>query len=116
MNDLPLLPHQKLDAYRLSRELAVRVRAAKIAHSELRDQAERASVSVFLAINEGLPHSSPRMRRTYYERARASLCETVGACDLAHGFGALDDAQARELHLLAKRVGAIIVGLLRHAR
>ena len=53
MNDLPMLPHQKLDAYRLSRELAIGVRAAKITHGELRDQAERPSVSVFLAINEG---------------------------------------------------------------
>ena len=49
-------PHQKLDAYRLSREMTELVFAAKIRNAELRDQAERSSTSCFLAINEGLPH------------------------------------------------------------
>lgn len=113
MNDLPLFPHQKLDVYRLSRELAKGVRDAKVAHGELRDQAERASVSVFLAINEGLPQVSRRMRATYFVRAKASLCELVGALDLARGLGAIDDAVARELHAIASRVAAILVALLR---
>ena len=113
MNDLSLFPHQKLDAYSLSRELAVGVRAAHIAHAALRDQAERASVSVFLALNEGLPHSSAKIRAQYFLRAKASLCELVGALDLARQLGALDDAGWRELHAIAARVAAIIVGLLR---
>jgi hypothetical protein len=62
MNDLPLFPHQRLDVYLLSRRLAKGVRDARVSHSELRDQAERASISVFLAINEGLPQVSSRMR------------------------------------------------------
>ena len=113
MNDLSLFPHQKLDAYRLSRELAVGVRRARIAHAELRDQAERASVSVFLALNEGLPHSSAKMRAQYFVRAKASLCEVVGALDLAREIGALDGAAWRELHAIAARAAAIIVALLR---
>ena len=113
MNDSLIFPHQKLDAYRLSRELAIGVREARVAHSELRDQAERASVSTFLAISEGLPQTSAKMRAQFFVRAKASLCEVVSALDLAHAMGALDDARARELHAIAARVAAILVGLLR---
>ncbi len=112
MNDR-LFPHQKLDVYRLSRELAKGVRGAAIAHGELRDQSERASVSVFLAINEGLPHGSVRMRKQYFLRAKASLYELVGALDLAREFDVLGDATWRELHAIAARVAAILVALLR---
>src|SRR5258706_9097428 len=113
MNDLTLFPHQKLDVYRLSLSLAQRVRGARIAHAELRDQAERASVSVFLALNEGLPHASAKMRAQYFMRAKASLCELVGALELAAAIGALEDAAWRELHAIAARVAAIVVALLR---
>ena len=113
MNDQIVFPHQKLDAYRLSRELAVGVRKARISHAELRDQAERASVSVFLALNEGLPFASVKMRAQFFLRAKASLCELVGALDLACELGALDAVLARELHGIAARVAAILVALLR---
>jgi four helix bundle protein len=113
MNDLTLFPHQKLDIYKLARELAARVRAVRVAHAELRDQAERASVSVFLALNEGLPHTSARQRAQYFTRAKASLCELVGALDLACAVGAIGEREHRELHAIAARVAAIIVALLR---
>ena len=112
MNDL-LFPHQKLDAYRLSKELAIGVRKAHIEHGELRDQAERASVSVFLAISEGLPQTSPKMRAQFFLRAKASLCEVVSALDLAHDLNVLADEPAQILHALAKRVAAMLVALLR---
>src|SRR5882672_6872579 len=113
MNDLALFPHQKLDVYRHSLSLSKRVREARIAHAELRDQAERASISVFLALNEGLPHASAKMRAQYFTRAKASLCEVVGALELACAIGALEGAVWRELHEIAARVAAIIVALLR---
>ena len=113
MNDLTLFPHQKLDVYKHALDLSKRVREARIAHGELRDQAERASISVFLALNEGLPHASTRMRAQYFTRAKASLCEVVGALHLAREIGALDDGAWRELHAIAARVAAIVVALLR---
>ena len=113
MNALTLFPHQKLDVYRHALSLAKGVRSARIAHAELRDQAERASVSAFLAINEGLPHASAKMRAQYFVRAKASLCELVGALELAREIGALDAEAWRELHAIAARVAAIVVALLR---
>ena len=53
------------------------------------------------------------MRAQFFVRAKASLCEVVGALDLAREVGALDDAAWRELHAIAARVAAIIVALLR---
>ena len=111
MNDDRRFPHQKLDAYKLSIRLCEVVHAAKITNPTLRDQAERAAISTFLALNEGLPHSGAKMRRVYFERAKASLCELVGAMDLAARLGAVRDAS--EAEALARRVGAILVGLLR---
>src|SRR5258706_195207 len=73
MNDLTLFPHQKLDVYRLSLSLAQRVRGARIAHAELRDQAERARVRsssrASSAGRTGAPRSAARTR----SRPRAGL-------------------------------------------
>jgi four helix bundle protein len=74
MND-PMFPHQRTDIYQASLAL---VRSARpIKHALLRDQAERAAISTLLAIGEGLPHDGPRMRRQYFARAKASVCEVV---------------------------------------
>ena len=59
-------PFQKLDAYAVAKAMAMAVHAAKISHRELRDQAERASVSTFLQLSEGLPNDAPGMRRRYF--------------------------------------------------
>ena len=55
---------------------------------------ERASVSVFLAISEGLPQTSVKMRAQFFVRAKASLCEVVSALDLARELGALASRMA----------------------
>ena len=54
MNDESLLPFQRLDAYKVAKELAKRVHEAQIRDAELRDQATRASKSAFLGLCEGL--------------------------------------------------------------
>jgi len=112
-NDQALLPHQRMDVYRAAYALCVRVREAKIRHAELRDQAERASVSAFLAVSEGLPHASAGMRRQYFARARASVWETAGAIHLAVGLGAMEHEGWRACQEVAVRTSAMLVALLR---
>jgi four helix bundle protein len=102
-----------MDVYRGARELAVRVEALGIARASLRDQAVRAAESVVLALAEGLPHDSPRMRRVYFARAKASLGEVAAAIDLAGAVGVADAALAGEALHLAGRVRAMTVALLR---
>ncbi len=113
MKEQELLPHQTMHIYQAAMQLCVSVRGARIAHAELRDQAERASVSTFLAVSEGLPHSGPRMRRQFFERARASAWEVASCLHLAYALGALDEARWRECHALTARTSAMLVALAR---
>jgi four helix bundle protein len=107
------LPFQRLDAYRLARELARVVHVGAIADSELRDQATRAAKSAFLNLCEGLPDDRPAVRRRYFRQADGSVHEVAGALDLAAAIGALDERAAAEAIALAARVRALIRGLLR---
>ena len=116
MNDTTL-PFQKLDAYKLARELAVLIHAAKITHTELRDQAQRAAVGAFLQLSEGLPNErrtlDRAMRRRYFTIASNSLCEVAAAVDLAAALGAIGQREAEHAASLAKRLREILYKLMR---
>jgi four helix bundle protein len=83
MSDHMRFPHQRTDIYQAAMQLVGRVKGADIKDAVLKDQAERAAVSTLLAIGEGLPHDGARMRRQYFARAKASVCELVTATDAA---------------------------------
>ena len=106
-------PFQRLDAYRAALELASRVHHARIADAELRDQAGRASKSVFLNLCEGLPDDRPGVRRRHFGIADGSLHETAGAVDLASAIGALGEAEAAAILAVAGRLRAMLRGLMR---
>ncbi len=107
------LPFQKLDAYQVAKELARRVHQAGIRDAELRDQATRASKSVFLGLCEGLPSHSAGVRRRHFDIANNSLHEVIGAVDLAAAIDAIDAAVAKELLSMATRLKRIVRGLMR---
>ena len=111
------LAMQKLDVYQVARELARRVHVARIQDAELRDQAGRASKSVFLGLAEGLPNELPGLRRRYFTQSRNSLCETVAAVDLSLALGAVRAEDARDIQSLAfrlkKMLGALLTGSTR---
>jgi four helix bundle protein len=77
------LPHQRLDSYKVAREICMRVYATKISNAQLRDQAERAASSMFLQLAEGLPIEGTGLRKKYFTESHASLHELVAALDLA---------------------------------
>ena len=106
MNDQ--LPFQRLDVYKVAKELARKVHEAGIRDAELRDQATRASKSAFLGICEGLPSDSAGVRRRHFEIANNSLHEVIGAVDLADTIGVVDGAMARDILSLAVRLKAMI--------
>ena len=110
-----VFPFQRLDVYRFARELAALVQRAAIRDAELRDQATRAAISVFLNLCEGLPDDRAAMRRKYFASAYGSLHEVVGAVDLAAAIGAVAPERAGEILSLAARVGALVHGLSRAA-
>ena len=108
MENNELFPFQKLDAYVVAKEIAVRVHEARIADAELRDQATRASKSTFLGLCEGLPSDSAGIRRRHFEIANNSLHEVVGAIDLAESIGVIDGEAAGIILALAARVKHMI--------
>ena len=113
MNNEILFPFQNLDAYRVARELARRVHAAKIRDRELRDQATRAAKSCFLCLCEGLPNEGAAMRHKYFVEARNSLAETVGALDLASVIGVVRQEDADAIQQLGSRLRRMLTALLR---
>ena len=117
MTNSLLLPFQTTDAYRvakhLAKHLAILVHRARIADTELRDQASRASKSAFLQLSEGLPNDSSAMRRKYFVCARNSVCEVAAAVDLAVDIDSLDPEKATEILHCCGRLRALLVGLLR---
>ena len=106
-----LFPFQQLDVYRAARELAALVHQARISDAELRDQATRASKSVFLNICEGLPSESAGVRYRHFSIANGSLHEVVGALDLAQAIGALAPEPAARAQALALRVKRMLRAL-----
>lgn len=108
-----LLPFQKLDVYVAAKELARLVHTAHIRDAELRDQATRAAKSVFLQLCEGLPHRGTPLGRRYFATANASLCETLGAMDLAAAIGAVAGDKADAAQALGVRLTNMLRALMR---
>src|SRR5450755_1958933 len=113
MSDDNRFPFQKTDIYQATMQLVTRVKDANIKHEVLKDQAERAAISTLLAIGEGLPHDGPRMRRQFFARAKASVCELVTATDAARVSRAMTEGDWGACQALAWRVRGMLIGLLR---
>ena|SRR5947209_1310647 len=104
-------PFQKLDIYGCARELAVAVAEARIRHAELRDQAERAAMSAFLTLAEGLPNERPAMRSKYFTESNNSLHEVVAAVDLPSALAAIDQSSLTRIENLAFRFRGMLIKL-----
>ncbi|MEO8799929.1 MAG: four helix bundle protein, partial [Polyangiaceae bacterium] len=102
---------QKLDSYSVAKQIAVRVHAMKIGQSELRDQAERAALSSFLNLSEGLAGRQAGVRRRHFAIALGSLGEVAAALDIGVALG-LVPADA-DLDELVSRLGAMLGALMR---
>ena len=107
-----ILPFQKLDVYLAAKEIERLVNEARITHTELRDQAQRASVSCFLQLAEGLPNEGSGMRRKYFTEANHSLHELVAAVDLACTLGAISPKSAQAIQELSIRTKRMLRALL----
>jgi four helix bundle protein len=113
MNNDQLLPFQRLDAYKVAKELARKVHEAKLRDAELRDQATRAAKSAFLGLCEGLPSDAAGIRRRHFDIANNSLHELVGAVDLAEAIGAVASDTAQEILSRAVRLKRMLRALHR---
>jgi four helix bundle protein len=97
-----LLDAEKLDAYRVALEfqaLAGQL-VPKRGCSELREQLERASISIVLNTAEGCGRTSPADKARFYAMARGSATESAAILDVLWARGFVDArlrARARSL-------------------
>ena len=88
-----LLDAEKLDCYRIALEFqAIAVQLVpKRGCSELRDQLDRASISIVLNIAEGCGRRSPADKGRFYAMARGSATECAAILDLLGARGLVDE-------------------------
>jgi four helix bundle protein len=113
MKNWTTLPHEKLIAYQAARQLLALVRAARISNPRIRAQALNAASSACLNIAEATGRSGSADQKRVYAIARGEICETAAALDIAAlGGGCAADA-ALAATVCARRVHALLSGLIR---
>ena len=107
------LPYEELIAWQVARELLIAVKAAQIADSKLRDQALRAAQSTCLNIAEATGRGTIADQKRVYAIARGEASEAAAALEIAAALGECDMPQAATGKLAARRLYALLGGLLR---
>jgi four helix bundle protein len=103
---VPSLDHERLEVYQRALEFhalactLVTARGLRI----LRDQLERASLSVVLCIAEGAGRTSHQDKRRFYEMARGSATESAAVLDVLQVRRLLDPHQHRRTRELTVRL------------
>ena len=106
------LDAERLDVYRVAVEAQVAAATLVLAeHRILRDQLERASVSVVLNICEGAGRRSRKDKRRHYAIARGSAMESAAALDLVIARQLAPEADARRTRYLYVRVVQMLTRL-----
>jgi len=108
-----LLDAEKLDCYRLAVEfqsLAARLLPRR-GHAGLRDQLDRASVSIVLNIAEGAGRFSPADKARFYAIARGSAAECAAVLDVALSRGLAPASSCRPARTLLVRIVQMLTRL-----
>jgi four helix bundle protein len=115
----PHLDCERLDCYRVAVEfqtLAARIHANRRIGATLRDQLDRASVSIVLCIAEGAGRRTAPDKAQFFVIARGSATECAAVLDLLLGRGLLSPADHRHGRGLLVRVVQMLTRLIaRHA-
>ena len=101
-----LLDAEKLDVYRIALEFQAITGqlVPKRGYAELRDQLERASISIVLNIAEGCGRRSPADKGRFYSMARGSATECAAVTDLLRAHGLVDERLRNRARTLLVRV------------
>ena len=109
-----LLDAEKLDVYRIALEFhTITGRLVpKRGCAELRDQLDRASISIVLNIAEGCGRRSPADKARFYSMARGSATECAAILDLLGVRGLVDDRLRKRARALLVRVVQMLTRLV----
>ena len=117
MNDnlfpIPRLPHHKLIAFTVARDLLVAVRAADVRDPKLRDEALRSAKSACLNCAEGAGRVSRADNARAFTVARGEAVAAAAAVEIALLCGDARPGPAGEVARLADRLVALLTGLVR---
>jgi four helix bundle protein len=111
-----LLDHERLDVYRLARELArtgtAILQQVPPGRADLVDQFRRASLSVALNIAEGAGEFAPREKARFYRMAKRSSTECAAILDHMSDVGILHPAETVGAKTLVQRIVSTLVRLI----
>jgi four helix bundle protein len=105
------LPHQRLIAFHVAKELLLAVVAAKIADAEIRDQATRAAKGAALNVAEAAGRAGSKDRARVFMIARGEASEAAAAVELACAIGATSEQAMAAVHRIAHELIALLTGL-----
>ena len=109
----PVLPHHKLIAYSVARELLLSVLACRIRDAKLRDEALRSAKSACLNCAEGAGRVTRADKARAFAIARAEAGEAAAAVEIAAACGDASPARSAEVNRAASRLVALLTGLVR---
>jgi four helix bundle protein len=115
MNDdgFPVLPHHKLIAFAVAKELLIAVRAAQIRDAKLRDEATRAAKGACLNCAEGAGRVTRADKARAFTIARGEAVEAAAAVEIAALCGDASPRSALYVARIADRLVALLTGLIR---
>jgi four helix bundle protein len=107
------LPHHKLHAFGVAKELLLAVRAANLRDTGLRDQAMRAAKSACLNCAEGAGRYTRADKARAFAIARGEAVEAAAAVEIAAACGAASQADSDRVAVLTDRLVAMLTRLIR---
>src|SRR5450755_2320877 len=115
MNDAngPVLPHRKLIAFGVAKELLLAVRAAGIRDAKLRDEATRAAKGACLNCAEAAGRATRPDKARVLTIARGEAVEAAAAVEIAALCGDASAASALAVARIANRLVALLTGFIR---
>src|SRR5208282_2814695 len=105
---LPVLPHHRLIAFEVARDLLLAVRACHIRDAKLRDEASRSTVSACLNTAEGAGRVTRADKARAFAIARAEAVEATAAVEIALLCGYCAEESARAVAHIANRLVALL--------
>jgi len=109
---LIVLPHHKLVAFGVARELLLAIRDCRIRDAKLRDEASRSSKSACLNTAEGAGRVTKADKARSFTIARAEAVEAAAAVEIAALLGDCGEAEAARVAKVASRLVALLTGLI----
>jgi four helix bundle protein len=110
---VPVLPHHKLLAFSVARDLLLAVLRSPIRDAKLRDEAIRSAKSACLNTAEGAGRVTRGDKARSFAIARAETVEAAAAVEIAALCGDTSAAHAEEVARIADRLVAMLTGLVR---